>query len=112
MPDYVYKCDANNQLVEVKHPIKDSITSWGDLCKLAEIDPGSIPLETPVYRRIFAPVIQVPTGNTKLKEMGFTKLVRRDKGVYENVTRSGTEKRYVKSGDPSSMPHLKKKIGD
>jgi len=32
--------------------------------------------------------------------------------VYENVTRSGTEKRYMKAGDKSSLPHLHKKLSD
>jgi hypothetical protein len=54
----------------------------------------------------------VPVGNSKLKEKGFTKLVRRDEGVYENVTATGDEARYMKEGDPSTLPHLKKKIGD
>ena len=53
-----------------------------------------------------------PTGDVGLKDMGFTKLVKRDDGVYENVTRSGTEKRFMKAGDPSSMPHFHKKLSD
>jgi hypothetical protein len=32
--------------------------------------------------------------------------------VYENVTATGSEKRYMKAGDASSLPHLHKKIGD
>jgi len=38
--------------------------------------------------------------------------VKRDNGVYENVTRSGTEQRYMKSGDSAFTPHLHKKHGE
>ena len=44
--------------------------------------------------------------------MGFTKLVKRDEGVYENVTAVDGEARYMKRDDPSTLPHLKKKVGD
>ncbi|MSR16084.1 MAG: hypothetical protein EXR86_16355 [Gammaproteobacteria bacterium] len=59
-----------------------------------------------------APAISIPTGNSTLKNVGFTKLVKRDHGVYENVTATGSEHCYMKAGDPTSMPHLDKKIGD
>ena len=51
-------------------------------------------------------------GNSTLKEKGFTKLVKRDEGVYENVTASGDEARYMIAGDASTVPHLHKKIRD
>lgn len=35
----------------------------------------------------------------ELKNMGFTKLVRRDKGVYENVTANHGEKRIVDANE-------------
>ncbi len=65
-----------------------------------------------VKRLISLPFISTPTGDSKLKEMGFTKLVRRDTGVYENVTATGGESRYMESGKPETMPHLNKKISD
>ena len=41
-------------------------------------------------RRVFSRVfVNTPRTNSELKGMGFTKLVRRDKGVYENVTAGG-----------------------
>jgi hypothetical protein len=58
------------------------------------------------------PSIAVPRGNSELKNLGFTKLVRRDQGVYENVTATDKEKRYVRSNDPSSQPDFKRKIRD
>lgn len=40
-----------------------------------------------------------PKGAAELKNMGFTKLVRRDKGVYENVTAQPGEKKIVDAND-------------
>ncbi len=59
-----------------------------------------------------APGVAVQTFNSELKNEGFTKLVKRDDGVYENVTAIDGEKRFMKSGDKESIPHLHKKIGD
>jgi hypothetical protein len=56
--------------------------------------------------------VSSPRGDSELKNMGFTKLVRRDQGVYENVTATGSESRYFDSNKPESMPDLKRKIGD
>ena len=47
-----------------------------------------------------------------LKNAGFTKLVRRDRGVYENVTALDGEKRYMEAGDKASLPHIHKKVRD
>jgi hypothetical protein len=44
--------------------------------------------------------------------MGFSKLVKRDDGVYENVTASDKESRVVKAGDRSTYPDFKSKVGD
>ncbi len=65
-----------------------------------------------VRRLISRTYVSAPKGNSDLKNMGFTKLVRRDTGVYENVTASGNEARYVESGKPETMPDLKRKISD
>ena len=56
--------------------------------------------------------IATPTSDTSLKEKGFAKLVRRDKGVYENVTATDKESRYFYADKPETMPDLKKRIGD
>ncbi len=113
MPRYDYLCEANQQVIEVVHSISVKLTTWGEVCSLAEIDPGGIPLDEPVSRIITTPpMANTPIGNSGLKNLGFTKLEKRDDGVYENMTRTGTEKRYMKADDPSSMPHLNKKISD
>ena len=110
MPNYDYHCDENGQTVEVYHDINTKLKTWGEVCYVAQIPMGDTDVSTPV-RLVIRPVaISVPIGNSKLKEHGFTKLVKRDDGVYENMTATGDEKKYMKAGDKSSMPHLHKKI--
>ena len=65
-----------------------------------------------VKRLISLPYIRTPKTDSDLKSMGFTKLVKRDQGVYENVTRTGREARYMEAGKPETLPHLDKKIPD
>ncbi|MBP5233178.1 MAG: zinc ribbon domain-containing protein [Planctomycetes bacterium] len=57
-----------------------------------------------VYK-VMQPVnISAPQSDSDLRSKGFTKLVRRDKGVYENVTALDGESRYVHAGRPETMP--------
>lgn len=112
MPTYEYLCEENGQVISVKHSMNLVVRNWGELCFAAQVPLGDTGFETPVRKKMSAAAIAIPTGNSTLKNAGFTKLVKRDSGVYENVTATGSEKRYMKAGDPSSMPHLHKKIGD
>lgn len=113
MARYDYRCEANGRTIEVVHGISEKIDSWGQLCGLAQMEPGDTPLDSPV-RKVFTtpPMANTPAGNAHLKNLGFTKLEKRYDGTYENVTRTGTEKRFMDPKDPSSMPHLHKKISD
>ncbi len=65
-----------------------------------------------VRRLIGRVFVCTPTTDSELKSMGFTKLVKRDTGVYENVTRSGKEARYMEAGKSDTLPDLKSKISD
>ena len=113
MPRYDYYCEENDTTIEVIHSISVRLTTWGELCSHARLGTGSTPAGSEVRKIITtAPMMNVPTSNSDLKESGFTKLVKRQDGTYENVTRSGTEKRFLDPKDPSSMPHLHKKISD
>jgi predicted nucleic acid-binding Zn ribbon protein len=112
MPFYDYYCEANGKTVEVRHGIDVELTTWGEVCYAAQIPLGDTEFEAPVRKVISPPAISVATGDAKLKELGFTKLVKRDTGVYENVTRSGDEERYMEAGSPESIPHIHKKIRD
>lgn len=65
-----------------------------------------------VKRLISLCSISTPKTDTDLKSHGFTKLVRRDNGIYENVTATGKESRYWDARKPETMPDLKSKIRD
>ena len=107
MPIYEYKvregrdgCGHCRESFTVEQKIKDAALTTCPQCG------------APVERLIFAPGIASSKGNAELKNLGFTKLVRRDQGVYENVTRSGNESRYMEADKPETMPDLKRKISD
>jgi len=113
MPVYEYHCEDNDRIVEVVHPMGSKLETWGELCFVAQIPMEDTDPLSPVTR-IFthAPGMAVSTFNSEIKNMGFTKLVKRDDGVYENVTATGSEKRYMNKGDKESVPHFHKKIED
>lgn len=50
MPTYDYVCEANGQVVEVRHRMSESLSTWGELCKTAGIDAGDTPVASPVKR--------------------------------------------------------------
>ncbi len=52
MPTYDYRCDANGQVVEVRHSMSERLTTWGELCTLAGLEPGATPPDAPVERLI------------------------------------------------------------
>lgn len=113
MPVYEYHCDENGKTVEVNHGMHVKLSTWGELCYAAQCDLGETDPLAPVRKVITrAPGVAVPVFNSELKNQGFTKLVKRDDGIYENVTATGDDKRYMKRGDAGSIPDLKRKIGD
>ena len=100
MPIYEYehldKPCARGKLFEVKQSIHDTVltrcpTCGGHLCKLIS--------------RIN---ISTPKTNSELRDLGFTKLVKRDDGVYENVTVRNKESRLVVRDKPETLPDLNK----
>jgi hypothetical protein len=56
--------------------------------------------------------VNTPKTNSELRDLGFTKLVRRDEGVYENVTARSRDSRYMIRGKPETIPDIKKTISD
>ena len=52
MPAYDYLCPTNGRVLEVKHKMSDAITTWGELCAAAAIEPGDTAPEAPVERLI------------------------------------------------------------
>lgn len=52
MPTYDYRCEANQEVYEVKHSMADRLDTWGELCDVAGISPGDIALDAKVTRLI------------------------------------------------------------
>lgn len=66
----------------------------------------------PAKRIISRTHISTPKTNRELRDLGFTKLVRRDDGVYENVTARDGESKVMLRDKPETYPNLKKTISD
>jgi putative FmdB family regulatory protein len=65
-----------------------------------------------IRKRISRIALNIAKTNSELRDLGFTKLVKRENGVYENVTRRGSENRYMISGKPETLPDFSKTIRD
>ena len=52
MPTYDYRCQANGQVVEVKHGMSERLTTWGELCDRKGTELGTTPADSPVERLI------------------------------------------------------------
>jgi putative FmdB family regulatory protein len=104
MPVYEYEHTAAacswGQVFEVRQSIDDKPLTRCPNCK------------ADVRKIISRTNINTPKTNSELRDKGFTKLVRRDDGVYENVTRRGQESRYMQRGKPETVPDLSKIISD
>lgn len=50
MPTYDYFCDANGRKVEVTHKMSEELTTWGELCSRAGLEPGDTSPDSPVRR--------------------------------------------------------------
>jgi hypothetical protein len=109
MPLYRYHCPANGEVRELRHGMREDVATWGELCARLDEAPGDTSADSPVERILFPVGVATPRGDAELKSMGFTKLVKREKGVYENVTALDGEKRYVSADDASSMPDFRRR---
>jgi predicted nucleic acid-binding Zn ribbon protein len=52
MAKYDYFCDANGQTIEVTHPMAERLSTWGEVCRWAEMDLGTTPADSPVRKLI------------------------------------------------------------
>jgi hypothetical protein len=50
MPTYDYLCEANGRVVEAKHRMSETLSTWGELCACAGLDAGDTPTNSPVQR--------------------------------------------------------------
>ena len=66
----------------------------------------------PIRKLISLSFISTPKTNSELRDLGFTKLVKRDDGVYENVTKRDGDSRYMERDKPETIPNIKKTIRD
>jgi putative FmdB family regulatory protein len=66
----------------------------------------------PVQKIVSRINVSVPKSNRELRDLGFTKLVKRDDGIYENVTARDRDSRYMERGRPETIPDLSKTISD
>lgn len=57
MPNYDYFCPENGQTIEVAHRLSETISTWGELCERAGIEPNGVAPESPVQRRLGSPYI-------------------------------------------------------
>jgi hypothetical protein len=58
VPTYEYRCEANGRLIEVRHPMNERLSTWGELCERAAIPPGITDPRSPVEKLISAGFIQ------------------------------------------------------
>ena len=104
MPIYEYehvtKQCSLGKVFDVKQSIKDKSLTQCPNC-------GG-----PVRKIISRINISTPKTNSELRDLGFTKLVKRDDGVYENVTARDGDHRMVIRGKSETLPDLKKTIRD
>lgn len=52
MPSYDYRCEANGQVVEVRHSMSESLATWGEVCERAGLEVGDTSADAPVQRLI------------------------------------------------------------
>lgn len=50
MPTYDYRCESNGRVVEVNHRMSETLSTWGELCEKAGIEPGDTATDSPVAR--------------------------------------------------------------
>ena len=104
MPIYEYEhiggsC-AKGHVIEAKQSVNDIPLTACPYCH------GSV-------RKIMSlNFVSTPKTNSELRDSGFTKLVKRDDGVYENVTRRNGDHRYMIRNQPETVPDISKTITD
>jgi putative FmdB family regulatory protein len=98
--EHVEQACALGTVFEIKQPMKDEPLNRCPACG------------APVRKLISRTNLNTPKTNTELRDLGFTKLVKRETGVYENVTARGNDSKFVYRDKPETLPNLKKTITD
>ena len=50
MPLYSYTCESNGETLQVIHPMREQMKTWGQLCERAGQDLNGTPADAPVTR--------------------------------------------------------------
>jgi len=82
------------------------------LGKRPAVGPARARPKQPFELGVYAPALAFPQGVSALKSMGFSKLVRRETGVYENVTAQDGQAKIVSADNPASGLNLGSTLGD
>jgi len=103
MPVYEYEhltepC-TQGKVFEIKQSLQDEPLTCCPTCK------------APVRKYISRIGVSIPKINSEIRDLGFTKLVKRDE-VYENVTARNGESRYMVRDKPETIPDFSKIIRD
>lgn len=64
MPTYEYYCPANRQTLEVMHSMSRSVSTWGELCELADAKPGKTAPSEPVEKLLSGGMVISSDKNT------------------------------------------------
>jgi putative FmdB family regulatory protein len=104
MPIYEYEhlvqpCSLG-KIFEIVQSIQDDSLTQCPNCKC------------PVRKYISRIGISIGKTDAEIRDLGLTKLVKRDDGIYENVTRRQGESRYMEAGKPETMPNFSKILSD
>jgi hypothetical protein len=71
MPTYDYHCQQNQQTLSVQHGMKESISTWGELCQRTQTELGKTPADTPVERVISGGIaLPIPSAIPQLPMAG------------------------------------------
>jgi hypothetical protein len=64
MITYQYHCPANGHTVEVQHGMKESLATWGEVCRRAGTDLNGTPADAAVERLISGGLMGTVSGGT------------------------------------------------
>lgn len=91
MPVYLYRIRSTDERFEASHRMSERPRTLGELCQAAGLALGSLPLassdpDQEVERLILPVAGKVQDFNADIRGRGFSKMVKRSDGTYENVT--------------------------
>ena len=86
MPVYLYRIKSSDERFEVKHSMSQRPQTLGELCQVAGLELNGQDPDLEIERLIQPVGIAVSDFRADIRDRGFSKLVKRSDGNYENVT--------------------------